>query len=129
MDLLPAPIAEVVPAALRVVSQPSLFRAPATRITKTIPHGATLLELVLGAGMGVLRDGVVHLPGRVLVTIDGEEVPRYMWHLVKPKSGHIVNVYLVPQNQRQTILIGATLAIGVAAFYTGGLGAGAAGPV
>ena len=62
MDLLPAEIAKV-PAVLapplQVVAQPSIFREPTKRIYLTVPHGATLLELLLATGMGELRDGIV----------------------------------------------------------------------
>src|SRR5690606_30535979 len=109
---------------LRVVAQPSVFREPSSRITKTIPHGATLFELVLATRMGELRDGIVHLPGKVVCTIDGNVIAREYWHVVRPRPGRLVNIYLVPRGQREAILIGASLAIGVAAIATGGLAAG-----
>ena len=130
MDTLPdLPIAQP---PISVVAQRSLFRAPGERDIIEVPYdGATLLDLALRAGMLSLRDdGLIHLPpsGRLVIAIDGEDVPRQLWHLVKPKPGHLVNIYLVPQNQRQAILVGASIAIAIAAFYTGGLAAGAVAP-
>lgn len=117
---------------LHVVASPSLFCAPTKRITETVPPGATLLDLVLQTGMGAWReDGVVHLPGlgRVMVAIDGHVVDRDFWHKCRPKPGTLVEIYLVPQNQRQGIIIGASILIAVAAIFTGGLAAGAYGPL
>ena len=116
-------------APLRVVAQPSLFRELSSRITKTVPHGATLLELVLETGMGELREGVVHLPGKVVCTIDGNPIERQYWHLVRPAHGRLVNIFLVPQDQRTMLIVGISLAIGVGAIFTGGLLAGAGYPI
>jgi hypothetical protein len=52
---------------IRVVAQTSLFRSATHRRYQAVPHGATLLELVLESGMGELKDGVIQLPGMVVV--------------------------------------------------------------
>jgi hypothetical protein len=136
MDALPAEVREVTASIssefwrdqkpIRVVAQPSIFREPSKRIVRDFPHGATLLDFVLETGMGELRDGVVHLPGKVLVTTDGHQIDRDFWHCTKPSPGRLVNITLVPQDQRQAIVIGASLAIGVAAIGPGGAAAAVA---
>jgi hypothetical protein len=42
---------------VHVVAQASIFREPSSRTVMDVPHGATLLDCVLEAGMGELRDG------------------------------------------------------------------------
>lgn len=136
MDALPAAVASTDDALepVRVVAQPSLFRAPSERRIKTVAPGATILELILDTGMAELRGavvsmdgtqitgGTVHLPseGRLKATIGGREVPQHLWHHVRPKPGQLVNIYLAPANQRQAIIIGASILIAVAAAASGG---------
>ena len=109
----------LLPAPLTVVAQPSLFRAPSHRRYDVVPHGKTVLELVLDMDMGQINPsptdptiGIVSLPlGHVVVTIDGHLIERRYWHCCRPRPGRLVNIAVIPTNQRQAILIGASLAL------------------
>jgi hypothetical protein len=73
----------------------------------------------------IARSGVV-VPDRfgALVTIHGRKVPAEWHSRMRPKPGAIVNIAVLPQNQRAALMIGASLAIAVTAGAAAPLVAG-----
>jgi hypothetical protein len=121
MDTLPViyePPGPLVPPAppLQVVAQRSIFRDSSSRTIREIAPGPTLLELAIETGMAELRDDAVHLIGKVVIAVDGNLIERDYWHLVRPRPGRLVNIWVQPSGQREAILIGASLAIGALAI-------------
>ncbi len=89
-----------------------------------MPEGLSLAEML----QVVQPDPVLLVDAYVF--IDGYEIPRCNWHLVRPKAGHLVTARVIPvprgggggKNPLRTLL---TIAVLVASFaFAGPLGAG-----
>lgn len=84
-----------------------------------VSDGQTLLQMLQECA------GTENLRHDMTVSIGGREVPRKLWAHVRPKAGVMVHVTVHSLHGSSAKRILLTIAVVVAAFYTGGLAAAA----